>query len=39
MKRIKAIARTGRPGDGKIFFSWVERALDIRTGDGGMDGL
>ena len=35
---IADAARTGRPGDGKIFVSDVERAVSIRTGkedDGG----
>lgn len=36
---IAAAARTGRPGDGKIFVSGVERALRIRSGEEDEDGL
>jgi nitrogen regulatory protein P-II 1 len=36
---IAAAARTGRPGDGKIFVSEVERVVRIRTGEEDEDGL
>lgn len=36
---IAAAAHTGRPGDGKIFVSDVERVLRIRTGEEDEDGL
>lgn len=36
---IVSVARTGRPGDGKIFVLGVERALRIRTGEEDEDGL
>ena len=29
---IVSAARTGRPGDGKIFVSAIDQAVDIRTG-------
>ena len=39
VEAIASAARTGRPGDGKIFVSSVERALRIRTGEEDEDGL
>ena len=36
---IASAARTGRPGDGKIFVLGVERVLRIRTGEENEDGL
>ena len=39
MDAIVSVARTGRPGDGKIFVPGVERALRIRTGEEDEDGL
>lgn len=33
--RVVAAARTGRPGDGKIFIEPVEDAVRIRTGERG----
>ena len=36
---ISSAARTGRPGDGKIFVSGVERVLRIRTGEEDEDGI
>lgn len=32
---IQQSARTGRPGDGKIFVTEVDQAILIRTGDSG----
>jgi nitrogen regulatory protein P-II 1 len=36
---IRAAARTGNIGDGKIFVVPVEDALRIRTGDSGADAI
>jgi nitrogen regulatory protein PII len=36
---IAAAARTGRPGDGKIFVYDVERAVRVRTGEEGDEGI
>lgn len=36
---IEATARTGKPGDGVIFVSAVERAVKIRTGTEGRAAL
>lgn len=36
---IAAAARTGRPGDGKIFVSDVARVVRVRTGEEDEDGL
>ncbi len=35
VEAIVASARTGSPGDGKIFVSKVERAIRTRTGESG----
>jgi nitrogen regulatory protein P-II 1 len=32
---IVSAARTGRPGDGRIFVTDVERTIKVRTGEGG----
>jgi nitrogen regulatory protein P-II 1 len=39
MAAIRAAARTGNIGDGKIFVLPVEDALRIRTGDSGEDAI
>ena len=39
VEAIKAAARTGRIGDGKIFISNIEQAIRIRTGEAGPDAL
>ncbi len=36
---IRASARTGKIGDGKIFVSHIEQAVRIRTGEGGETAL
>ncbi len=36
---IATPVRTGRPGDGKIFVSTVERSHRIRNGEEDEDGL
>lgn len=36
---IRTHAHTGRPGDGKIFVSDVERAVRIRTGERGEEAI
>lgn len=36
---IERSARTGRPGDGKIFVIPVENAINVRTGSRGLDAL
>ena len=33
LQAIETTARTGRPGDGKVFVSVVARARRVRTGD------
>lgn len=35
MEAIADCARTGAIGDGKIFLSYIEDALRVRTGEGG----
>ena len=39
VEAIAAAAHTGRIGDGKIFFSNVEEAIRIRTGERGSDAI
>ena len=39
VEAIAAAARTGRPGDGKVFVHEVERAVRIRTGEEGDEEL
>ena len=39
MQAIRAAARTGNIGDGKIFVLPVEDAMRIRTGDNGNDAI
>lgn len=39
VEAIKAAARTGRIGDGKIFVTSVESAYRIRTGETGIEAL
>lgn len=36
---IERSARTGRPGDGKIFVIPVENAINVRTGSQGLSAL
>jgi nitrogen regulatory protein P-II 2 len=36
---VKAAARTGQIGDGKIFVTPIDRALRIRTGESDVDAL
>ena len=36
---VKAAARTGQIGDGKIFVTPIDRALRIRTGESNVDAL
>ena len=36
---IVSAARTGKPGDGKVFTSPVEDAIRVRTGEAGDDAL
>lgn len=36
---IVAAARTGKPGDGKLWITDVERVVRIRTGERGVDAL
>jgi nitrogen regulatory protein P-II 1 len=39
IKAIEAAARTGKPGDGKIFVSPVDNVIRVRTGERGKKGL
>ena len=39
VEAIASAARTGNPGDGKVFMSSVDRALRIRTGESGNDAI
>ena len=39
VEAIKASARTGQIGDGKIFVAPLEQAIRIRTGEAGDDAL
>lgn len=39
IQAIENAARTGEPGDGKIFVEKVNQAYRIRTGEQGMDAL
>jgi nitrogen regulatory protein P-II 1 len=39
LNAIRAAARTGNIGDGKIFVYPVEDAMRIRTGDSGVDAI
>ena len=39
VEAIQKAARTGRPGDGKIFISDITEAIRIRTGETGTDAL
>lgn len=38
-KRIAQVARTGQPGDGKVFILALEAALRIATGETGDEAL
>jgi nitrogen regulatory protein PII len=38
-QRIAEVARTGQPGDGKVFVVPLEAALRIATGESGEDAL
>lgn len=37
--RVVEVAKTGEPGDGKIFVVDVQEAVRIRTGERGLDAL
>jgi len=39
LKAILASARTGEPGDGKIFLSEIKDAIRIRTGERGIKAI
>ncbi|MEI6458001.1 MAG: P-II family nitrogen regulator [Pseudomonadota bacterium] len=39
VEAIANIARTGKPGDGKIFVSRLHQAVRIRTGEMGADAI
>ena len=39
LEAISEAARTGKIGDGKIFFYGIEQAIRIRTGETGPDAL
>jgi nitrogen regulatory protein P-II 1 len=39
VETVERAARTGKPGDGKIFVLPVEEAVRIRTGERGPDAL
>ena len=39
VEAIKAAARTGRIGDGKIFITTIDEAIRIRTGETGGDAI
>lgn len=36
---IVPVARTGEPGDGKVFIYEIDRAIRIRTGEEGKDAI
>jgi nitrogen regulatory protein P-II 1 len=39
MRAIQQRATTGQGGDGRIFVSYVEEAVRIRTGERGLDAV
>jgi nitrogen regulatory protein P-II 2 len=39
MAAIELSARTGRPGDGKVFVFKVEQVMKVRTGETGIAAL
>ncbi|MEE8717129.1 MAG: P-II family nitrogen regulator [Coriobacteriales bacterium] len=39
IKAIEEAARTGQPGDGKIFCYPIDRAVRIRTGEEGVEAI
>ena len=39
MEQLQAAARTGQIGDGKIFVTPIEQAVQIRTGETDVDAL
>jgi nitrogen regulatory protein PII len=39
LQRIQRLARTGGPGDGKIFVTDVRLAINIRTGEQGRSAI
>lgn len=39
IEAVRAVARTGRVGDGKIFVMPVEEVMRIRTGESGREAL
>lgn len=39
VRAIVAAARTGEPGDGKVFVLPVDDAVRVRTGEGGDDAI
>ena len=39
MRAIQQQAKTGQGGDGRIFVSYVEEAVRIRTGERGLDAV
>lgn len=39
VEAVERAARTGRPGDGKIFVTTVETAVSIRTGQRGPEAV
>jgi nitrogen regulatory protein P-II 1 len=39
VEAIKATARTGKIGDGKIFVSTLDEVIRIRTGESGIDAI
>jgi nitrogen regulatory protein PII len=39
VQAIVTAARTGEPGDGRVFVTPVSQAIRIRTGEGGEDSL
>jgi len=39
IEAIRSAARTGHPGDGKIFVSNIDEAISIRTGESGHEAI
>ncbi len=39
VKEIIKVNKTGKPGDGKVFVSPIERALRVRTGETGGEAI
>jgi nitrogen regulatory protein P-II 1 len=39
VETVQRMAATGRPGDGKVFISRVDEAIEIRSGTRGSDAL